>query len=79
MTIGRSLARVINTRRKFLIWTILFFLFCFIFGFNQTYLCKLIYLDESECSFILVFCLPLFLAVILSLLIDWFYEKLKKK
>jgi len=73
---GVSLGRIINTPRKFLIWVILFFMFFFIFGFNQSYLCTLIN-DEKCFEFLMI--LAVVLAVILSLLIAGIYDRFGKK
>jgi len=77
VTIHLVLRDIINTRRKFLIWTILFVVLVVIFAYYQDYFpfCSL---GGEYCGLYMIG-LPLFLAVILSLLIDWVYDKRKKK
>ncbi len=68
---------IINTRRKFLIWTVLFFVLVAIFAYKQDSF-PFCTLGGEYCALYMIG-LPLFLAVILSLLIDWVYVKVKKK
>jgi len=77
MTIHLVLRDIINTPRKFLLWTILFFVLVVIFAYyqNSFSFCTL----GGEYCVLYIIGLPLFLAVILSLLIDWVYDKYRKK
>jgi uncharacterized membrane protein len=69
---------IINTPRKFLIWAILFFIFFLIFGFNQSYFCKIFNIDYKDC-FVSLFLLAFILAIVLSLVIVWTCKKFRKK